>query len=185
MNDQSNPWKTLTDEKVYESAWISVSKCDVVNPAGKDGIYSVVHFKNLAIGILPLDEDYNTWIVGQFRYPVNKYSWEIVEGGGAFDVSPVESAKRELLEETGIKADTFINILEMDLSNSATDEHAIVFVAKGLSFHEAEPEETEVLIVRKMPFNELYEMVLNGEITDAITVAAVYKAKVLIDRGEI
>ncbi len=185
MDDQTNPWKTLTSEMIYESAWISISKHDVINPAGKDGLYSVVHFKNLALGIIPLDKDYNTWIVGQFRYPLNQYSWEIVEGGGEFDVSPIESAQRELLEETGIKANKYTPLIELHTSNSATDEHAIVFIAQDLSFHESEPEETEMLKVRKIHFNDLFEMVLRGEITDAISVAAIYKAKILIDRREI
>ncbi len=182
---QKNPWKTLTDELVYESAWIGVRRQDVINPAGNNGIYSVVHFKNLAIGVLPLDKDYNTWIVGQFRYPVNKYSWEIIEGGGDLQTDPVESAKRELLEETGIKAAKFTQIIELDLSNSATDEKAIVFIAQDLTFHESAPEETEVLEVRKIHFDELFRMVLDGEVTDAISVAAVYKARILIDQGKI
>ena len=185
MEHLENPWKTLSDEFIYESAWIRVNKHDVINPAGNKGIYSVVHFKNIAIGILPLDEFYNTWLVGQFRYPVNKYSWEIIEGGGALDVDPVLSAERELLEETGIRATKYTKLLEMDLSNSCSDEKAIVYIAQGLSFHTAEPEETEQLQVRKLSFAEVFEMVLRGDITDAISVAAIYKAKILIDNGQV
>jgi ADP-ribose pyrophosphatase len=182
MESLENPWKTLTDEFIYESSWIKVTKHEVINPAGNNGIYSVVHFKNLAIGILPLDEEYNTWIVGQFRYPTNNYSWEIVEGGGEHAIDPVLSAERELMEETGIKAKKYTKLMEMDLSNSCTNERAIVYIAQGLSFHTAEPEETEQLQVRKVHFNELFDMVFSGEITDAITIAAVYKTKVLIDK---
>src|ERR1700741_812879 len=134
---EQNPWVTKKTETVYESQWIKVSKSDVLNPAGNDAIYSVVHFKNLAIGIVPLDEENNTWLVGQFRYPTNSYSWEICEGGGQLDMDPVESARRELKEETGIIASEYKEIMRMHLSNSATDELAIVYLAKGLRFDEA------------------------------------------------
>jgi len=138
---KNNPWKTLKSEKVYDSPWISLTKHDVLNPNGNPGTYSVVHFKNLAIGILPLDKDYNTWIVGQYRYPLNKYSWEIPEGGGKIGIKPLESAKRELLEEAGITANKWTKVQEMHLSNSATDEFCILLIAKDLSFGESEPED--------------------------------------------
>jgi ADP-ribose pyrophosphatase len=185
MNHTDNPWKTLSDQMVYESDWIRVNKHDVINPAGKPGIYSVVHFKNIAIGIVPLDEFYNTWLVGQFRYPINKYSWEIIEGGGAHDVDPMASAERELLEEAGIRATKYTRLMEIDMSNSCTDERAIVFIAQGLSFHASEPEDTEQLQIRKLPFKEVFEMVLNGEITDGLSIAAIYKTKILIDTQQI
>jgi 8-oxo-dGTP pyrophosphatase MutT (NUDIX family) len=180
-----NPWKINTTKEHYDNPWINVVEHQVTNPAGKPGIYSVVHFKNLAICVLPLDEEYNAWIVGQFRFPVNEYSWEIPEGGGPHDIDPLESAKRELLEECGIRAEQWIKIAEAHLSNSGTDERAIVYVAKGLSFHESAPEETEVLQVKKIRFQKLYEMVMNDEVMDAPTIIAVLKAKLLIDAGVI
>ncbi len=172
---ENNPWKTLKSEQVYESAWIKVTKHDCLNPADKPAIYSVVHFKNLAIGIIPLDEENNTWLVGQWRYPLNAYSWEIPEGGGQLEVNPLDSAKRELKEETGIIAQELTEIMRLHLSNSATDELAIVFVAKNLSFENSEPEESEILQVKKVHINEAYEMVCRAEITDAISVAAIMK----------
>jgi ADP-ribose pyrophosphatase len=172
---ENNPWKTLKSEQVYESAWIKVTKHDCLNPADKPAIYSVVHFKNLAIGIIPLDEENNTWLVGQWRYPLNAYSWEIPEGGGQLEVNPLDSAKRELKEETGIIAQELTEIMRLHLSNSATDELAIVFVAKNLSFENSEPEESEILQVKKVHINEAYEMVCRTEITDAISVAAIMK----------
>jgi 8-oxo-dGTP pyrophosphatase MutT (NUDIX family) len=184
-NNQENPWKTLTSEIAYESPWIKISKHDVINPSGNKGIYSVVHFKNLAIGILPLDDEYNAWIVGQYRFPTNHYSWEIPEGGGQHDVEPIESAKRELLEETGIKAEKWTKIQELHLSNSATDEFGILYIAQGLSFHESEPEDSEQLEVKKLPFKELYKMVTDGTITDALTIITVLKTKIMIDEGKI
>lgn len=180
---EHNPWITNTSEKVYESPWIKVTKHDVLNPAGNPATYSVVHFKGLAIGVLPLDNELNTWLVGQWRYPINEYSWEIPEGGGALNVEPVESAKRELKEETGIIAKNYQEIMRMHLSNSATDELAIVYIATDLTFEESEPEESEILQVKKIPFSEAYNWAMNGKITDGISVAAILKTKILLDQG--
>lgn len=185
LTEYKNPWTTLTSEQVYDSPWISVTKHDVLNPHGNPGTYSVVHFKNIAIGILPLDENYNTWIVGQYRYPINQYSWEIPEGGGQLNVPPLDSAKRELLEETGITASKWTNIQEMHLSNSASDEFCVLYIAQNLSFGESEPEDVEELELRKLHFDELYQMVEKGEITDSLTVTIVLKAKLLMLEGKI
>jgi 8-oxo-dGTP pyrophosphatase MutT (NUDIX family) len=179
----SNPWITKTTETVYESPWIRVSKSDVLNPVGNPATYSVVHFKNLAIGVLPLDKDYNTWLVGQYRYPLGEYSWEIPEGGGKHEDAPVESAKRELKEETGIIANHYEELMRMHLSNSATDELAITFLATGLQFEEAEPEESEVLQIKKLHLGEAFDWVMQGKITDAISVAAIQKAQWLLEKG--
>jgi 8-oxo-dGTP pyrophosphatase MutT (NUDIX family) len=168
---------------MHESPWISVTKHDVLNPAGNPGTYSVVHFKNLAIGVLPLDAEYNTWLVGQYRFPIGQYSWEIPEGGGDLDVAPIDSAKRELKEETGIEAKKWTKVQEMHLSNSASDEFCILFVAQDLTFGESEPEEVEQLEIRKLPFEELYQMVCRGEITDSLTVTSALKVKLLIAEG--
>ena len=184
-NLEENPWVTLTNETAYESPWIKVTKHDVTNPAGNPAIYSVVHFKNIAIGIMPIDKDYNTWLVGQFRYPTNEYSWEIPEGGGKIDVLPEESAARELKEEAGIVAQKYTELMRMHLSNSATDELAIVYLASGLSFEEAQPEESEVLQVKKLHLNEAFDMVMQGKIMDAITVASIIKAKWLMDNNQL
>lgn len=183
--EHKNPWTTLTSEQVYDSPWIGLTKHDVLNPNGHPGTYSVVHFKNLAIGILALDEQYNTWIVGQYRYPIDRYSWEIPEGGGRLDVAPLDSAKRELHEETGITAGKWTKIQEMHLSNSASDEFCILYIAQELSFGTAEPEDDEQLELRRLPFSELYTMVEKGEITDSLTVAAVLKAKLLMLDGKL
>lgn len=170
-----NPWKTLSSEKIYESPWIEVHKHNTINPAGNPATYSVVGFKNLAIGVIPLSDDGYTWLVGQWRYPLNQYSWEIPEGGGPKHEEPVAAAKRELKEETGIVASHFEELMRLHLSNSATDELAIVFLAQNLTFEDAEPEETEDLLVKKVHIQEAFDMVLSGEITDAISVAAILK----------
>ena len=180
MDENINPWKTNSDQIVYQNNWIEVHHQEVTTPAGTPGVYGVVHFKNLAIGIIPLDHQNNTWMVGQFRYPLKKYSWEIPEGGGKIGIDPIESAKRELLEECGILAESWEKLLEMDLSNSATDEHAILYVARNLSFTQSEPEETVDLQLKKVPFDTLYQIVMTGEIQDAMTVAAVLKLKLVL-----
>lgn len=179
------PWTTLSERTAYETPWISVSHHEVIDPGGTQGVYGVIHFKNLAVGILPLDDELNTWIVGQYRYPLEKYSWEMPEGGGSRDIPPIESAKRELREEAGIEAAEWTEILRMDLSNSASDEVAIIFLARGLTFHEPEPDHDEELEQRKLPFEELYRMVERGEIQDSLTVAAVLKVKLMIQEGKI
>lgn len=181
--DEKNPWTTLESRKIYENNWIGLTEHDVINPSGGKGIYGQVHFKNLAIGILPLDKERNTWLVGQYRYPLNAYSWEIPEGGGPLHLPALDSAKRELLEETGLRASHWQQIQQMHLSNSVSDELAVIYIATGLTEGESEPEETEQLRIRKLPFEEAYQMVLHGEITDSMSVAAILKTKILLDEG--
>jgi ADP-ribose pyrophosphatase len=179
MKEQdTNPWQTLSSEKIYDNPWISLSEHQVINPGGGNGIYGEVHFKNLAIGIIVLDNDNNTWLVGQYRFPLKEYSWEIPEGGGPINTDPLISAKRELLEETGIEAKSWTEIQRIHLSNSVSDELGILFLAQGLSYGESKPEESEQLIIRKLPFLKAYEMVINGEITDSLSVVAILKLKI-------
>ena len=186
MTDQTkNPWKTLKSEVKYDNPWIKITENQTINAEGGNGIYGVVHFKNIAIGIIPIDEHYNTWIVGQYRYPLQQYSWEICEGGGPINIEPLISAERELLEELGIKANQWLKILDMHLSNSVSDEIGEVYVAKDLSYHNPEPEEGEVLQVKKLPFNDVYNMVMEGKITDSLSVAGILKVKLLMDKGVI
>lgn len=179
----TNPWTTLSEKTAYENPWIRVTHRQVINPSGGAGIYGVVHFKNVAIGIVPIDAEGYTWLVGQYRYPLNRYSWEIPEGGGPEGTSVLESAQRELLEETGLRAAHWTPILEMHLSNSVSDEYAVAYVAQGLEAGEAEPEETEQLEIRRLPLSEAIEMVFNGVITDALSVAALLKTNELLRRN--
>ena len=185
IDETINPWKRVKSEVKYNNPWIKITEDQTINAAGGDGIYGVVHFKNIALGIIPLDEDYNTWLVGQYRYPLKQYSWEICEGGGLHNQPPLDSAKRELIEELGIKAKSWKKIMEIHLSNSVSDEKGIIYIAKELSFFEAEPEECEVLQIKKLPFNTVHEMVMNGEITDSLSVSGILKTKILIDNGDV
>ena len=180
MKDENlNPWKTLSSKHIYDNPWISLKEHQVINPGGGKGIYGEVHFKNLAIGILPLDEEDNTWLVGQYRFPLKQYSWEIPEGGGLLETDPLLSAKRELLEETGIVASSWTEIQRIHLSNSVSDELGIIYLAQQLSFGKSCPEENEDLVVRKIPFDTAYQMVMDGEITDSLSVSAILKVKIL------
>lgn len=172
-------WTELSRREVYDNPWIRVTESQVLNPNGGEGIYGVVHFKNLAIGVIALDDQNHTWLVGQDRFPFDgKYTWEIVEGGGPVEVDPVESAKRELLEEVGLKAEKWELIQEMDLSNSATTERALIYLATGISHHEAQPDETEQLQVRRLPLEDAFQMVLQGEIVDSLSVAGLLRLRI-------
>jgi 8-oxo-dGTP pyrophosphatase MutT (NUDIX family) len=180
-----NPWKIVGEQQIYDNPWIGVTEYDVINPSGGKGIYGKVHYKNLAIGVIPLDAEGYIWLVGQYRFVLNCYTWEIPEGGGDPSVPPVESARRELKEETGLEASEWTLLLEMHLSNSVGDEQAFVYLARGLHQGTAEPEETEQLVVRRVPFEEAYQMVERGEITDSISVAGILKIKVLSVSGQL
>ncbi len=175
-----NPWKTLTTEDIYENPWIKLEHHQVVNPAGGEGIYGKVHFKNKAIGIVALDDEQNTWLVGQHRYTLNEWSWEIPEGGSPIGIDPLESAKRELKEETGMEAAEWKMILRAYLSNSVSDEEGFVFLATGLKHGKPNLEDTEAdLKVWKLPFKDALQMVNEGKITDSLSVMGILKVALM------
>ena len=172
-------WKQLDSRTIYENPWMEIREDHVVNPGGGENHYGYVHFKNRAIAILPLDDDGNTWLVGQQRYTLGEYSWELPMGGAPLDESPLDAAKRELREETGLTATRWSEVMRLHTSNSITDEVGIVYVAEGLTQGEPEFEETEDLEIRKLPLDEAVRLVNYGEITDAISVAAILRIAVL------
>lgn len=170
--EAENPWITHSTRLVYENPWIAVRESQVTNPSGGAGIYGVLHYKNRAVGVIPVDDQGHTWLVGQYRYPTDTYEWEIPEGGAPEGEDLLECAKRELLEETGLSAANYQVILSgVQLSNSVSDERACIFVATGISHGTAEPEETEKIEVRRLPLEEAFTMVDRGEIKDAMSVA--------------
>jgi ADP-ribose pyrophosphatase len=179
---EHNPWKTLRKKSIYQNPWITVEEHDVINPAGKEGIYGRVSFKNKALGIIPIDEYGNTWLVGQYRYTLEEYSWEIPMGGGPIEEDVLKSAQRELKEETGLSAGKWEKIMRIHTSNSVTDEEGFVYIATQLTYGETEFEDTEQLKIKKLPFSEAIEMVMEGEITDAISVAGLLKAAKLLNK---
>jgi len=175
MAQHDNPWKTLTVSAVYDNPWIRVEEHQVTNPSGNPGIYGKVGFKNRACAIIPLDDKGNTWIVGQYRYTLDEYSWEIPMGGVALDADPLEGAQRELKEETGLTAQRWEAIATVHISNCITDEIGIVYVAEDLEHGEPEFEETEQIQIRELPFTELLQMAIDGKITDALSIVGILK----------
>lgn len=183
FDETHNPWQVLSTEVKYQNPWISVREDQVINPGGGRGIYGVVTMKNRALGIVPIDADGNTWLVGQYRYPLSEYSWEIPMGGGPVELDILTSAQRELKEETGLLARRWTNIGRLHTSNSVTDEEGFVFLAEDLEQSDWEPEETEDLRLWKLPLAEAIRMVMDDRITDAVSVAGLLKAeKVLAAR---
>jgi 8-oxo-dGTP pyrophosphatase MutT (NUDIX family) len=172
MSDHSNPWTTLGRQPIYENPWIAVREDQVLRPDGKPGIYGVIHYKCRAIGVLPVDGEGRIWLVGQYRYPLNHYSWEIPEGGGLEHESPEESACRELREETGLGTGHLELLAVAHLSNSVSDEVAYIFRATQLTHGPSEPEGTERLQVRHVDWDEAWAMLQRGEITDSMSVIA-------------
>ncbi len=174
MSD-SNPWKTHSSKEIYSNPWITLSEHQVTNPGGGESLYGKVHYKNLALGIIPMDHEMNTWLVGQYRYTLDEYSWEIPMGGGQLGIDRLESAKRELKEETGLRARKWTEIMKIHTSNSVTDEVGYAYLAEELTEGQTEFEETEELEVKKLSFSEVVAMCDNGEITDSLSVAAIYR----------
>jgi 8-oxo-dGTP pyrophosphatase MutT (NUDIX family) len=172
----TGPWTRRTRRVAYENPWITIWHDEVTQPDGEPGIYGVVHFANLAVGVLAIDDQGRVLLVGQHRYVLDQYSWEIPEGGVPAGESPLDGARRELREETGIAAADWIELSRSHLSNSVSDEEAVLFLATGLTDGVATPDGTESLVVRWVPFDEVLAMTMDGQITDAITTIAVQHA---------
>jgi 8-oxo-dGTP pyrophosphatase MutT (NUDIX family) len=168
-------WKRLSSATIWENDWLALREDKVINPGGGHNDYAHIHFKNRAVAIVALDDDGNTWIVGQTRYTLGEWSWELPMGGAPLDEDPLDAAKRELREETGLSATDWSEMMRLHTSNSITDEYGIVYAARGLTEGETAFEETEDLEVRKLPLDDAVGMALRGEITDAISVAALLR----------
>lgn len=180
MDDKfSNPWRTLESRLIYENPWIAVREDKVIRPDGQPGIYGVVHMQNKAIGVVPMDADGNIYLVGQYRYTLEEYSWEIPEGGCPPHETPLQAAQRELLEETGLEARRWEELGKVHLSNSVTDEEATYFLATDLVQREARPEGTEKLELMKVPLAEALRMVLASEITDSMSMIGILRVALL------
>ena len=164
-----NPWKKLSSKTIYKNEWIRLREDQVITPTGTEGIYGVVETKP-AIGVVALTDDLQTYLVGQYRYTLDVYSWEIPEGGGLDGEEILTGAQRELLEETGLSAKKWTYLDTMYTSNSLTNEIGYLFLAEELSQGEAQPDYTEELQIRKLPFLKAWEMVLNAEIKDSLAV---------------
>lgn len=181
----SDPWIVKSVTHPFENSWFRVDAHDVIHPGGAPGIYSVIRIRRLAVGVLPIDAGGFVHLVGQWRFPLGRYSWEIPEGGAEPGEDAAVCARRELAEETGLVASRLEPILEMDLSNSLTDERAIVFLATELSQGEANPEPTEVLKRRRVPFRDVLEAVVDGRIRDSMSVAGALRAHHMAVTGQL
>ncbi len=179
----NGPWQRRSRRVAYENAWITVWHDEVTRPDGHAGVYGVVHFANLAAGVLVLDGDDRVLLVGQHRYPLDEYSWEIPEGGVPPGETALEGARRELVEETGVEATDWRELARVQLSNSVSDELAVLFVATALTHGIATPDGTEELQVRWLPFDDVLAMTLDGRIADVMTVVAVERLALLRARA--
>lgn len=185
IDQTNNPWKVASRETVYDNPWIRVDHHEVLNPAGRPGIYGTVHFKNHATGVVPIDKNGNVILVGQYRFALSEYSWEIPEGGGPAGATILESAQRELLEECGVTARNWLEIVKMDLSNSVTDERGTAFLAWDLGEGAAEAEDNEQLQVVRVPFRDALDRVKRGDIRDSLSVASLLRVALMLAEGEL
>ncbi|MEM7767003.1 MAG: NUDIX hydrolase [Pseudomonadota bacterium] len=182
-DEMRGPWRVRSMQVAFDNPWLEIQDHEVVQPGGSPGRYGVVHFKNLAIGVLPVSETGLVPLVGQHRFPSDSYSWELPEGGGPIGEPPLLGAQRELAEETGYRAAHWLEVLSCDLSNSVTDEAALGYLAWGLTAGEAAPDETEVLAQREVPFGALLADCLKGEIRDSLTILLALTVKAKLDAG--
>ena len=173
IDESKNPWIKKSTVEIYNNPWINVAEDQVVRPNKSEGIYGHVHFKNKALGIIPLDEMKNTWLVGQYRYTLDAYSWEIPTGGVPLSEDTLAGAQRELKEETGLMATKWRQILKIHTSNSVTDEFGFIYIAEDLTQGEMEWDETEELKIMKIPFSEAFQMVMKNKITDSLSIAGI------------
>ncbi|NWH09354.1 MAG: NUDIX hydrolase [Alphaproteobacteria bacterium] len=179
------PWTIRATRTVYDNPWLTLLEHDVLNVKGTPHLYTTVHIKRIATGVAAIDAEGFVYLVGQHRFPLRAYSWELVEGGCEPGEEPLNAIQRELKEEAGLVARDWRQVLTLHLSNMLLDEVAFGFLATGLEIGEAEPEESEVLALRRVPFTEAIEMVARGEITDAITVALLFRVRLMAERGEL
>lgn len=184
VSDQSNPWKTLDTKIVYQNPWMSLREDRVKCPDGSEGIYGFV-VKCAAVGVVALDHENNVCLVGQYRYPLERYSWEIVEGGAETDELPIDTAKRELQEEAGLECTEWEQLgSSFHLSNCISSEEAFLFIARGLRSVDSSPDPTEVLAIQMVPLEECLQMIDSGEITDAMTIIALQRLSNLLKEEE-
>jgi 8-oxo-dGTP pyrophosphatase MutT (NUDIX family) len=185
MAEKRGPWQVLSRQQIYDNRWIRLTHHEVLNPAGQPGLYGTVHFKNFGLGVVPVDGEMHTYLVGQYRFALDAYSWEIPEGGGPVDGDPQVSAARELAEETGLRAARWCKVVEGDLSNSVTDERFIGYLAWDLEQGRAAPEPTEQLQIRRLPLSDAFRMAEAGEIRDALSILTLQAVQLLQLQGRL
>jgi 8-oxo-dGTP pyrophosphatase MutT (NUDIX family) len=183
--EDANPWVVKGVVRVFENDWFALDAHEVTHPGGAAGKYTVIRPHRVAVGVLPIEPDGSVHLVGQWRFPLGRYSWEMPEGGAEPGEDPIECAKRELAEETGLAAARYQRVLDVDLSNSLTDEIGVVYIATELGGGEARPDATEVLRRRRAHFTDVLARVADGRIRDSLTVAAVLRAHHMAVTGQL
>ena len=185
MRPHGRPWTRGPQRAVYDNPWMGVREYDAVAPTGRPALYGSVHFKNLAIAVLPLHDDGTVTLVGQQRFALMNWSWEMPEGGAPFDEDPLEGARRELAEEAGLAAARWLPALKVEMANSITDERAMAWIAWDLSPAPLAPDPTEVIRVARVPFGDLLRETGRGSIRDMFTVATTLRAYHMAREGEL
>jgi ADP-ribose pyrophosphatase len=182
--DERDPWRRVSRRTAYANEWIEVFDDEVIRPDGRRGTYGVVHPRPEAVSILPVRGE-DVLLVGQFRYPLQAYSWEIPGGGASPDEDPLEAARRELAEETGYRAAAVRELARFSVWNAVSDARCLVFLAMDLTEGPSSPEGTEQLEVRWVTRVHAMEMIRSGEIHDAITQIALSRFTLeLLDEPE-
>ncbi len=176
-----NPWHKLSSKLIYQNPWIRLREDQVITPSGTIGIYGVVE-AHPAIGMVPLTEDGYTYLVGQYRYTLDVFSWEIPEGGGHPGETTWDGARRELREETGLSARQWTYLGTAFTSNSFTNEVAYLYLAEKLTQGATNPDHTEELVIKKLPFGEAWQMVLDGTIKDAVSIIGLLRTKTILEK---
>ncbi|MFP4172317.1 MAG: NUDIX domain-containing protein [Candidatus Hydrogenedentota bacterium] len=174
---ERNPWTRRESHIIYQNPWLTLREDRVVRPNGREGVYSVVETR-IATGVVTLTPDYQTWLVGQYRYPTESYSWEIVEGGAHEGEAPLTCIQRELREEAGLLAGRWTSLSgTIYLSNCISSEVGYLFLAEDLVETEPEPDETEILQLCRVPLGKALAMADQGEITDAMSIMGLFMAE--------
>jgi len=180
-----SPWRNDSEETLFENPWLRLTRHDATAPTGLAADYVVMRPKNVATGVLPIHDDGTVTLVGQQRFALANYSWEMPEGGAPMGEDPFDGVRRELAEEAGLAAEHWRPALTMELSNSVTDEIAMTWLAWGLSPVPVAPDPTEVIAVVRVPFVDLLDEIGRGTVRDAMTVATAYKAHHMATTGEL
>jgi 8-oxo-dGTP pyrophosphatase MutT (NUDIX family) len=187
LRPHGEPWKPGIERVAFESGWIAVTDQIATAPTGRPAPYGLVRFKNLAVAVLPVHEDGTIVLVGQHRFPLGDYSWELPEGGSPLAEDPLEGARRELAEETGLAAAEWREVMRVQLSNSVTDERMIGYLALGLSeatgAHAVD--DTEAIALARVPFREALDAAMAGYLPDMLTVAMLLRGYHMAREGSL